>query len=250
MNTDLQIFKKDNLNLRTILIGGEPWFVLKDLCEALDISNITTLTERLNPRGLGKTYIPHPQSEGKEIEVLIINESNLYKTILRSNKPEALQFEDWITSEVLPTIRKTGKYEVDRFLPSYQIENAVKRAERWIEEYKEKEALQLQLESQKDKVEFAEQLLDTTNALDFKTAAKAMNLGYGRNTLFIKCRELGILDRSNQPYQKHIDSGYFIILESFFNHPKTGDKILTTKTLITAKGQQFLLKKLNCELVT
>jgi anti-repressor protein len=112
----------------------------------------------------------------------------------------------------------------------------------------EKEALQLQLESQKDKVEFAEQLLDTTNALDFKTAAKAMNLGYGRNTLFIKCKELGILDRSNQPYQKYVDAGYFVVVETSWVHPKTGDKQLSTKTLITAKGQQFLLKKLNQEL--
>ncbi len=119
-----------------------------------------------------------------------------------------------------------------------------------IKKEEEKEALQIQLESQKDKVEFADQLLDTTNAIDFKTAAKAMNLNFGRNTLFGKCKELGILDRSNQPYQKYVDSGYFVVLESFFNHPKTGDKILTTKTLITAKGQQFLIKRLSQELAT
>lgn len=93
-------------------------------------------------------------------------------------------------------------------------------------------------------MEFAEQLLLSTNALDFATACKTMNLPFGRNKLFAKCRELNILRKNNIPYQEYQDNGYFTVLEFTFNHPKTGDNVLTTKTMITAKGQKWLLKQL------
>jgi anti-repressor protein len=122
--------------------------------------------------------------------------------------------------------------------------NYISALEQLLESKKEEQRLRLEAEANKDKVEFADQLLDTTNAIDFKTAAKAMHLDFGRNTLFAKCRELGLIDRNNQPYQEFIDRGYFVLIETSYLHPKTGDRILTTKTLVTAKGQQFLLKKL------
>ena len=71
-----------------------------------------------------------------------------------------------------------------------------------------------------------------------------MNLPFGRTTLFSHCRNLSVLRRNNEPYQQYIDSNYFVLLETSFVHPKTGDRILSTKTMITAKGQQWLTKKL------
>jgi phage antirepressor YoqD-like protein len=123
-------------------------------------------------------------------------------------------------------------------------DNYISALEQLLESKKEEQRLRLEAEANKDKVEFADQLLDITNAIDFKTAAEAMHLGFDRNTLFAKCRELGLIDRNNQPYQEFIDKGYFVLMEGSFSFPKTGDRILTTKTLVTAKGQQFLLKKL------
>lgn len=114
-----------------------------------------------------------------------------------------------------------------------------------IENEKKVIALEAQLEAQKDDVAFAQQLKDTTNSLDFATAAKAMKLGYGRNGLFQKCRELNILDKRNLPYQEFIDRNYFVVLETSFIHPKSGDRVLTTKTMLTAKGQSWLLKQLS-----
>lgn len=99
-----------------------------------------------------------------------------------------------------------------------------------------------QLKLQEPKVEFAEQILGATNSLDFGTSCKAMNLPFGRNKMFEICRSLGYLMQNNIPYQVHVDNGYFTLLETSFVHPKSGDRVLTTKTMITAKGQNWLIK--------
>jgi phage anti-repressor protein/phage antirepressor YoqD-like protein len=134
-------------------------------------------------------------------------------------------------------------------LPNF--EDPAEAAIAWAKEYKEKQLALKQIEEQKEiieiqapKVEFAEQLLKSTNAIDFSTASKAMNLPFGRNKLFEKLRELKILDARNNPYQNYVDRGYFTILETSFVHPKTGDRQMTFKTMITASGQDYVLKNL------
>jgi anti-repressor protein len=124
--------------------------------------------------------------------------------------------------------------------PSYQIEDPIARAEAWITEKKHTLALETKIKEDKSKVEFAETLLDTTNAIDMATCAKAMHLNIGRNKLFSFLREKKVLNSRNIPYQTQIDAGRFVVLESSFVHPKTGDNILTTKTLVTAKGQEYI----------
>jgi len=104
------------------------------------------------------------------------------------------------------------------------------------------EEQEIQLKLQEPKVEFAEQILSATNSLDFGPSCKAMNLPFGRNKMFEICRELGFLMQNNIPYQSQIDNGHFTLLETSFIHPKSGDRVLTTKTMITAKGQNWLIK--------
>lgn len=108
----------------------------------------------------------------------------------------------------------------------------------------EKKVIELQekIDTDKPKVEFAEQLLSATNSLDFGTSCKAMQLPFGRNKMFEICRNLGFLMHNNQPYQSYIDQGFFTLLETSFIHPKSGDRVLTTKTMITTKGQNWLIK--------
>jgi anti-repressor protein len=129
--------------------------------------------------------------------------------------------------------------------PQKQIpQNYIEALKAHLEDQEKILELETKIDRDKDKVEFAETLLDTTNALDMATCAKALHLPYGRNILFDKLRLLNILDRKNRPYQPFVTNGYFVIVESSFVHPKTGDNILTTKTMVTAKGQQYLIKKL------
>ena len=111
MSNEVQIFKNDLFGaIRTVNIDGDIWFILKDLMGILGIKNITDLKNRLNKKGLGKIEV---LTTGGKQSVWAINESNMYKCILRSNKPEALEFENWITEEVLPMIRRTGAYISD-----------------------------------------------------------------------------------------------------------------------------------------
>lgn len=106
---ELQIFKYQDSEVRTIEMNGEPWFVLKDVCKvlAMDVSKIKQVSDRLDVDEKGRCSVPTP---GGVQETWVINESGLYNVILRSDKPEAKPFRKWVTSEVLPTIRKHGAY--------------------------------------------------------------------------------------------------------------------------------------------
>lgn len=95
-------------SVRVILIDNEPWFCLADVCAVLDIKNQNADRFQLDGKGVTKNVTP---TKGGEQEVTFINEPNLYRVIFRSNKPDAKVFQDWVFNEVLPTIRKTGRYE-------------------------------------------------------------------------------------------------------------------------------------------
>lgn len=110
---ELQIFNYNGNKVRTIQIDGEPWWVLKDVCEILGIENHKDLPKRLEDDEVGRFDLPHPQNKTKTLKMVCINESGLYSVILRSDKPEAKPFRKWVTAEVLPSIRKTGGYVVD-----------------------------------------------------------------------------------------------------------------------------------------
>ena len=99
----------EGAEVRTVQIDGEPWFVLADICRELEISNSRMVSERLESDELMSAKLT---SGGQRREMTIINESGLYTVILRSDKPQAKPFRKWVTSEVLPSIRKHGSYSV------------------------------------------------------------------------------------------------------------------------------------------
>lgn len=103
------IFKyAENKLVRTMELGGEPWFVLRDVCEVLSLSTPAKVAERLDMDEVSQAHIT--DSMGRPQETTIINESGLYNVILRSDKPEAKPFRKWVTAVVLPSIRKNGGY--------------------------------------------------------------------------------------------------------------------------------------------
>lgn len=106
---ELQIFNYGKIPVRTVMLDGEPWWVLADVCRVLNLTNSRKVAERLDEDEKGVTQIYTP---GGNQNMTIINESGLYKVILRSDKPEAKAFTRWVTHEVLPAIRKTGSYGV------------------------------------------------------------------------------------------------------------------------------------------
>lgn len=116
---NIQIFKYENNDVRTVEMNGEPWFVLKDVCAVLgmDTSQLKKVADRLEDDEKGRTQITTP---GGMQESWVISESGLYNVILRSDKPEAKPFRKWVTSEVLPSIRKTGSYTVPKLSKEMQ----------------------------------------------------------------------------------------------------------------------------------
>lgn len=105
---DLKIFNSEEFGeVRTALVNDEPMFCLTDICKALELTQPSKVKERLNEKGVRS--IP-TLTKGGEQKLLYINESNLYKTIFQSRKESAERFTEWVTSEVLPSIRKTGSY--------------------------------------------------------------------------------------------------------------------------------------------
>lgn len=116
-----QIFSFNDAQIRVVEKDGQPWFVAKDVCEIIGLSQVSRAMDRLDDDERGLVKVTHPQNPEKTLEVNAVNESGLYQLIIASNKPEARAFRKWITSEVLPTIRKTGGYvaDDDAFIATY-----------------------------------------------------------------------------------------------------------------------------------
>lgn len=114
MTNALQVFNYGEAPVRVIDLAGEPWWVLADVCRVLNLKNPTVVAARLDEDERTKSNL------GRQGEGTVINESGLYKVILRSDKPEAKAFTRWVTHEVLPAIRKTGAYSVQGTLPKAQ----------------------------------------------------------------------------------------------------------------------------------
>lgn len=107
---EVQVWNYESSEVRTVQVNGEPWFVLADVCKVLELSTPARVAERLEKDEVSQTHTIDRM--GREQKATIINESGLYTVILRSDKPQAKPFRKWVTSEVLPSIRKHGSYSV------------------------------------------------------------------------------------------------------------------------------------------
>lgn len=233
---DLQIFNYNGNEVRTIQKDGEPWWVLKDVCEVLGLSSPHKVFDRLDEDEKGRNQIPTP---GGEQEMTVVNESGLYNVILRSDKPEAKPFRKWVTSEVLPSIRKNGGYiaNQENLTPEQIVANALIVAQNIISQ-KDK-----QIERMKPKAEFFDAVADSRTAISMNEVSKVLGIkGYGRNNLFEFLRNNGILDRWNVPYQRYIDCGWFRVIEQ--KYTRQGEPCVTTKTLVYQKGVDAIRKKI------
>ncbi len=131
--SDVTVFSHESFGqIRHVMIDGEPWFVLADVCRVLEITNSRNVTAALDEDEKGVTTM---DTLGGQQELTIVNESGLYSLILRSRKPHAKVFKKWVTSEVLPAIRKTGRYEAKQL-------DEIEVAERYLAALKAKRALE------------------------------------------------------------------------------------------------------------
>ena len=245
MSNEIKIFENEEFgSVRTMKINGEPYFVGKDVAEILGYANTS------------KALIDHVDDEDKlNNETLsslgqrggwLINESGLYSLILSSKLPTAKKFKRWVTSEILPAIRKTGSYSIQIKPDSYTIEDPAARARRWAEEYEEKKALEAKIEEQKPLVEYAEHIQASKDVIDMKSMAKLASkngIKIGRNKLFSFLRDRKILDRENIPYANYMDKEWFEVVESTYTF-SNGEEKITKTTLVKPKGQIGIIRQL------
>lgn len=239
MTNEIQIFESPEFGqIRTVKDEkGEPWFCLRDVCKVLGLKQ-GDVCQRL-AKGLVSTQ---PLSTRGGIQMAnFVNEDGLYDVILDSRKPSARAFRKWVTSEVLPQIRKTGGYiplnaEDDE---KTILAKALRIANRTLEQ---KDEL---IEAQRPKVEFADAVTTGDGCILISEMAKLLTRnGYvtGRTRLFRWMRENGyIFKRSTEPIQRWVEEGIFATSVTMIKTHHGSEERVTTK--VTGKGQEYFLRK-------
>lgn len=237
----LQIFTYNGNEVRTVQKDGEPWWVLKDVCEILGLGSPHKVFERLDEDEKGRNLIP---TLGGEQEMTVINESGLYNVILRSDKPEAKPFRKWVTSEVLPSIRRHGAYMTPETLEAAILnpDLLIRLCTALKDEQDKNKALQaanstLAVDNQimKPKADYFDEIVDRNLLTNFRETAKQLQIKEKEFIRFLLDRKYIYRDKKGkiQPYADK-NSGLFEVKE--FVNEKTG--FSSTQTLITPKGRE------------
>lgn len=244
---DLTVFKNESFGeIRTLVVNNEPWFVGKDVAIALGYSNSKkALSDHVDvedkQQGDGVT-IRDPI--GREQHPTVINESGLYSLILSSKLPTAKQFKRWVTSEVLPSIRKTGGYIAgqENLSDSELMAKALLVAQRTIEERNK------QIETMKPKALFADAVSGSDTSILVRDLAKLLKqngVDIGEKRLYKKLRDDGYLikigESKNTPTQKAMEMKLFEIKESVIIVDGKSRVVKTTK--VTGKGQTYFINR-------
>lgn len=220
MNNEMQRFDFKGAALRTLTDeAGEPWFVLKDCMNILDLGNPTETVKMFDEDEFSTAEVI--DSIGRRQQAYIISEPGLYRLVMRSRKPEAKEFQRWVTHEVLPQIRRTGGY-----IPTSDADDdmtilakAVMIGQRTMEEQKRKiAAQQTRIDELQPKASMWDNFVDIPDVLSVGNSAKLLsNLGrpIGRKTLFSWLEHNGWVFRENGHWsarQNRIDAGHLVMV--------------------------------------
>lgn len=248
MNSEIQIFTSDSFGaVRTVEVNGTPYFVGKDVAEILGYTNPT------------KALQDHVDSEdmtfneslklSRQSGAWLINESGLYSLILCSKLPKAKEFKHWVTSEILPTIRKHGAYMTDSVIeqaltsPDFLIQLATQLKE----EQAQRKALEQRVEADRPKVLFADAVETSQTSIligDLAKLIKQNGVDIGQKRLFAWMRDNGYLIKSgsstNMPTQRSMDMKLFEVKERSISNPD-GSVRITRTTKVSGKGQAYFI---------
>lgn len=250
---NLQTFNFNNQPVRTIQLNNQPYFNLKDVCTILDIGNPSQLKTRLKQEGVitnevgVKTGLKTDGTPAiQKVKMTYINESNLYKTIFQSRKEEAEQFTEWVTSEVLPAIRKHGAYATPQTIEQ-MINNPDFTIQLLTELKKERESVNLLAATVKEyepKVSYYDKILKNKSLMN--TTVIAQDYGMSASAFNKKLHELRIQHKVGDQwilYIEHQGNGY-VHSDPFIFTDKDGNNHITQTTKWTQKGRLFLYDKL------
>lgn len=248
-----EIFNFHGQEVRTVAINDNPYFVGKDIADILGYSRADNAIR--NHVDDDDKLMHQFSASGQNRNMIIINESGLYSLILASKLPQAKEFKRWVTSEVLPTIRKNGMFATDELLDNPDF--AIATLQRLKEEREAKKLLEAKIEADRPKVLFAEAVSASHTSILVGELAKLLKqngVDIGATRLFSWLRAHGYLIKRNgrdwnMPTQKSVEMGLIRVKETSITH--ADGHITVSKTpLVTGKGQQYFINKfLNQELL-
>lgn len=224
MNELQKVFNYGENQVRTVLKDGEVWFVAKDVCEVLNIQNISQAVGRLedDEKLVYVMYI-----SGQNRNVLCVNESGLYELIWNSRKEEAQEFKKWVKRDVLPSIRQTGSYSI-------QIPRTLPEALRaYANEVEAHESTRLALETAQPKAEYFDALVERNLLTNFRDTAKELHIGQKKfiNWLLENGYVYRDQKRKLKPYMKYVPEVFE--LKEWERNGKAD-----VQTLVTPKGKE------------
>lgn len=231
---ELQVFNFENHKVRSILLSDEPWFVGKDVADVLGYQNgsrdINRHVDEEDRRNYQNGTFDSPRG------MTIINESGLYSLVLSSKLPSAKKFKRWVTSEVLPTLRKTGQYQVKELSGQELMAKALIEAQSVLA------AKDKQIEEMKPKALFADAVSASKGSISVGSLAKLLaqnGIAIGQNRLFAWLRDNNFLIKDgkskNVATQRYIDQGLFELKANVtFENGET--KTHKPTTMVTGKG--------------
>lgn len=251
MEQGLQIFNHPQFGeIRALVIGGEPWFIGKDVAVCLGYSNSRDALARHVENEDKNTVANHDGTAGNP-NLTVINESGLYSLVLSSKLPDAKKFKRWVTHDVLPTIRKTGGYvsNEDLFLNTYlpYADDGTKKL--FSATLSALRAANQKIEADRPKVLFADAVSVTKSDITVGELSKLLKqngINVGRNRLFEILRSNGFLIREkgkdrSLPTQRSMELGLFRVKESTIH--ANGEVLLSRTPYVTGKGITYFIDK-------
>ena len=239
---EVQLFNFENHEVRSLLLNNDPWFIGKDVAETLGYTDTNQAIRKHvdDEDKLSRRF----DGSGQGREMVIINESGLYSLILSSKLPSAKKFKRWVTSEVLPALRKTGQYQVKELSGQELMAKALIEAQNVLA------AKDKVIEEMKPKVVFADAVATSHTSILVGELAKILKqngIDMGQKRLFAWLRENGFLIKRqgtdyNMPTQKAMELGLFEIKEGSYVNG-SGVNITTKTPKVTGKGQQYFINK-------
>lgn len=254
MENHIEIFKNEQFGeIRTVTRQGEPWFVGKDVATALGYAKPeNALAMHVDESDKTTTLIQGDGSNYKS-KTTIINESGLYALIFGSKLPSAQDFKHWVTSEVLPSIRKHGTYMTPETIEKVLLnpDTIIKIATALKEEQQKNAKLTAENAAMKPKAEFADKIAKSQDNILIRQMAKLLcDNGYeiGEKRLYQWLGDRGVLMKNNEPYQQYITKGYFVVQERSILVDGASKYRLVHTTKVTPAGQMWIVKNIAADI--
>lgn len=249
---DVVPFQNETLNctVRAVVKDGKPWFVAKDVCDALGYGNSREALSK-HVRDKWKNTVTICDGIPGNPEKAIINEAGLFALVMKSKMPKAVEFQDWVCEEVLPSIRKHGAYATEAKLEEMLADpdTMILTLQALKTEREKRKALEVKAAEDSPKVLFTDAVMASNSSISIRELARFLHQNHidiGQNRLFRQLREEGYLCKSgtdhNLPTQRAMDQGLFEVKKGAYID-SNGTNVVTRTTRVTGKGQVYFVNK-------